>query len=151
MDNLKKCLIWIAITLRLNLSTAFWGVSSVQALQLRGPHLEGNHPTRVFFSGDLSSFPPLSSHSCFPAYSPLPHPSPHNCMEEGSVPNSVSSWMAGWGPDGQASLGTEGQPGGLDPNRKFSSDSTRELLSLCCGTHAGVSTAPDGFSVLMPS
>lgn len=114
-ENLKKCLIGIAIILRLNLSTAFWGVSLVQALQLRGPHLEGNHPTRVFFSGDLSSFPPLSSHPCFPAYSPLPHPSPHNCIEEGSVPNSVSSWMAGWGPDRQASLGMEGQPGGAGP------------------------------------
>lgn len=127
------------------MSTTFRGISLVQALQLRGPHLEGNHPIRVFFSGHLSSFPPFSSHPCFPAYSPLPHPSPHNCMEEGPVPNSVSSWMAGWGPARQASLGTRGQPEGLDPNRKFSSESTRELLSLCCGTHARVSTAPKHF------
>ena len=59
--------------------------------------------------------------------------------------------MADWGPAHQASLGTEGQPEGLDPNRKFSADSAREPRSLCCGTHARVSTAPDRFSVLMPS
>lgn len=86
-----------------------------------------------------------------PCLLPTPRPFTPQLRGEGPVPNSVSRWMAGWGPARQASLGTEGQPEGLDPSRKFSSESARELRSLCCGTHARVSTAPDRFSVLMPS